>query len=55
MPEWGDVLKFLAGFLTGFSFKWLLVWRSNRTSLRQQGNVVGGSLAGRDVNIKNRK
>ena len=41
--------EFLAGFLVGFTFKWILVWRSSRTTIHQSGNVVGGNLAGHDV------
>lgn len=52
--HWHDIWKFLAGFLTGFSFKWILVWRSSRTTVRQSNNVVGGNQAGRDVNIEDR-
>jgi hypothetical protein len=55
MPEWHEILKYLAGFLTGFCFKWVLVWRSNRTTVRQDKNVVGGNMAGRDVNVENRR
>jgi hypothetical protein len=55
MIDWHDVLKFLAGFLAGFSVKWFFVWRSNRTTITQNKNIVGGNLAGRDVNIRNRK
>lgn len=44
--------KFLAGFAAGFTFKSVLVWHSNRTTVRQSGNIVGGNLAGGDVNIR---
>jgi len=46
------IWKFVVGFLAGFTFKWILVWRSNRSTIRQSGNVVGGNLAGRDVNVR---
>lgn len=55
MSHWYDILKFLAGFLTGFSLKWFFVWRSNRTTIGQTDNVVGGNLAGRDINIEERR
>jgi hypothetical protein len=55
MIDWHDVLKVAAGFLAGFSVKWYMVWRSSRTTTTQNKNVVGGNLAGRDVNIGNRK
>jgi hypothetical protein len=51
VPEWRDVLEVLGGFLAGFSVKWFFVWRSNRTTIQQKGNIVGGSLAGRDVTV----
>ena len=44
--------KFAVGFAAGFSVKWVLVWRSNRTTIHQSENIVGGNLAGRDVNIR---
>ncbi len=55
MPDWHDILKFLAGVLTGFCLKWYFVYRSEKTSIKQSGNVVGGNMAGGDVNIDTRK
>lgn len=49
MPEWRHILELVASFLAGFTLKWVLVVRSNRTTVRQQGNMVGGNMAGRDV------
>lgn len=46
------IWQFALGFLAGFTFKAVLVWRSNRRTVRQSGNIVGGNLAGGDVNIR---
>ena len=56
MIELRDVLEILIGALAGYSIKWIFVVRSHRQTITQQGNVVGGNLAGRDVTTgKDRK
>jgi hypothetical protein len=54
MFEWADVWKFLAGFLAGFSVKWILNVRSSRNTVQQHNNVVGGHLAGHNITTESR-
>jgi hypothetical protein len=49
VPDLRHVVELIASFLAGFSLKWILVVRSSRVNINQQGNIVGGNLAGRDV------
>lgn len=58
--DWGAIATLIAGFAGGYTFKSVLVLRSNRNTgnadasnggVAQSGNVAGGNIAGRDVKI----
>ena len=47
LPWLSEVLSFLAGALVGYTVK--VSVDARRSKVAQEGNVVGGDMAGRDI------